>query len=84
MLHKVVVYINIYNFFQQAYGNFPDVQIFFFFKTQTSHPQMNFWLAHLQSLRSLHLIVIYLRMPHILKPVFFMGIYLGVYCQWYY
>ena len=31
MLHKVVVYINIYNFFQQAYGNFPDVQIFFFF-----------------------------------------------------
>ena len=82
MLHKVVVYINIYNFFQQAYGNFPDVQIFFFFfNTHTSHPQMNFWLAHLQSLRSLHLIMIYLRMPHILKPVFFMGIYLGMYCQ---
>lgn len=81
MLHKVVVYINIYNFFQQAYRNFPDVQVFFFCKTQASHPQMNFWLAHLKLLRSLHLIIIYLRMPHILKPVFFMGIYLGVYCQ---
>ena len=74
MLHKVVVYINIYNFFQQAYGNFPDVHIFFF-KTQTNHPQMNFWLAHLKLLRLLHLIIIHLRMPHILKPVFFMGLF---------
>lgn len=53
MLHKVVVYISIYSFFQQAYGNFPHVQFFFLNPDQSSQ---NKFLAYTFKVTKIHCI----------------------------